>query len=125
MMTPIYILGGDAQQGQKGDAEFTHPIVSQTLPALRELSSAFFQIRNTRLMTSPRYQLDINLASRGDAMPRRPATVTQADVARVIRAAQQAGADAVEVQPDGKIRIVLSKPEDSTGSLSNEVEIVL
>lgn len=58
-------------------------------------------------------------------MPRRPATVTQADVARVIRAAQQAGADAVEVQPDGKIRIVLSKPEDSTGSLSNEAEIVL
>jgi hypothetical protein len=58
-------------------------------------------------------------------MSRRPASVTQADIARAIRAAKQAGAAEVEVQPDGKIRIVLSKPEDSTGSLSNEAEIVL
>ena len=58
-------------------------------------------------------------------MPRRPATITQADVARAIRAAKQAGADAVEVQPDGKIRILFGKPEGSTGALSNEGEIVL
>lgn len=43
-------------------------------------------------------------------MSRRPAILTQADVARVIRAAKQAGAGAVEVRPDGKI-LVLMKPE--------------
>jgi 2-iminoacetate synthase ThiH len=31
-------------------------------------------------------------------MPRRPATITQADIARVIRAAKQAGAKEVEVR---------------------------
>jgi hypothetical protein len=41
-------------------------------------------------------------------MSRRPAKVTQADVARVIRAAQQAapGRLVVEITPDGVIRIV-------------------
>ena len=38
-------------------------------------------------------------------MPRRPATVTQADVARAIRAARQTGAGTVDVLPDGTIRI--------------------
>jgi hypothetical protein len=40
-------------------------------------------------------------------MPRRPATFTQADVARAIRAAKQAGADRVEVHPSGTIVIML------------------
>jgi hypothetical protein len=40
-------------------------------------------------------------------MPRRPATVTQADVARTIRAAKKAGAEGVEVRPDGTISIIL------------------
>ena len=48
-------------------------------------------------------------------MPRRPASVTQADVARVIRAAQQSGAKEVEVHV-GKasivIRLELSTQED-------------
>jgi hypothetical protein len=43
-------------------------------------------------------------------MPRTPAAVTQATVARALRAARQAGADAVEVRPDGTIRILLNAP---------------
>lgn len=43
-------------------------------------------------------------------MPRRPANITQADVARAIRAARQAGAAAVDVQRDGTIRILLTAP---------------
>ena len=39
-------------------------------------------------------------------MPRRPAAVTQADVARAIRAVRDAGVRAaVEIKPDGTIRI--------------------
>jgi hypothetical protein len=41
-------------------------------------------------------------------MSRRPATFTQADVARAIRAAQQCGAGAVEIKPaDGIIRVLV------------------
>jgi hypothetical protein len=40
-------------------------------------------------------------------MPRRPATFTQADVARAVRAAKQAGAEVVEVRPDGTIVVLL------------------
>jgi len=40
-------------------------------------------------------------------MPRRPAAVTQADVARTIRAAKQAGAESVMVHADGRIEVVL------------------
>jgi len=58
-------------------------------------------------------------------MPRRPATLSQADISRAIRGAKQAGAGAVEVQPDGKIRILLSEPKEFTRSLSDEAEIVL
>lgn len=43
-------------------------------------------------------------------MPRTAATITQADVARCIRAAKQAGAGAVEVQTDGRILILLEAP---------------
>lgn len=42
-------------------------------------------------------------------MPFRPAKVTQADVARTIRAAKQAGAESIEVRPDGTISIELGK----------------
>lgn len=38
-------------------------------------------------------------------MSRTPATITQADVARVMRAAKQAGAGTVEVRPDGTMVI--------------------
>ncbi len=48
-------------------------------------------------------------------MPRRPAKVTQADIARAIRAARQAGASAVTVDADGAIRISLT--ERTTPSL--------
>jgi hypothetical protein len=40
-------------------------------------------------------------------MPRRPAAITQADVARAIRAAKQAGAESVEVRTDGTIVVLL------------------
>ena len=43
-------------------------------------------------------------------MARRAATITQADVARAIRAARQTGADAAEVRRDGTIVILLSAP---------------
>jgi hypothetical protein len=45
-------------------------------------------------------------------MTRRAATISQADIARAIRAARQAGADAVEVvQSNGTtVRIVLNAP---------------
>jgi hypothetical protein len=40
-------------------------------------------------------------------MPRRPATITQSDLARAVRAARQAGAHAVEVRKDGTMVILL------------------
>jgi len=43
-------------------------------------------------------------------MTRRPAIITQADVARTIRAAKQAGAAAVEVRPDGTIIVKIDAP---------------
>jgi hypothetical protein len=44
-------------------------------------------------------------------MARRPAATTQAAIARAIRAAQQCGAEAVEVKPDGSILIKLNPSE--------------
>lgn len=41
-------------------------------------------------------------------MPRRPAKVTQAEIARAIRAAKEAGASAVTVDNEGTIRIALT-----------------
>lgn len=49
-------------------------------------------------------------------MSRRPAKITQADVARAIRAAKQAGAAGVEVRPDGTIYVRLAVDETSTGA---------
>lgn len=43
-------------------------------------------------------------------MSRRPATITQADVARIIRAAKQAGATTVEVPVGDKIVVVRIGP---------------
>ena len=45
-------------------------------------------------------------------MSRRPATVTQADVARIVRAAKQAGATSVEVPIGG---VVVTVRFSSTG----------
>jgi hypothetical protein len=50
-------------------------------------------------------------------MSRRAAKVTQADIARSLRAAKQAGAGAVRVMPDGTILIDMqsvnvAKPQD-------------
>ena len=59
--------------------------------------------------------------------PRRPATITQADLARAIRAAKQAGAAEIEVRV-GETSIVI-RIEPSTGglpaALADEREIVL
>jgi hypothetical protein len=41
-------------------------------------------------------------------MPRRPAKVTQADIAGAIRAAKEAGANEVTVDGEGVIRIALT-----------------
>ena len=40
-------------------------------------------------------------------MPRRPAKLTQADIARAIRAAKEAGADEIVIDANGQIRISL------------------
>ena len=60
-------------------------------------------------------------------MSRRAAKVTQADVARAVRAAKQAGADHVEVKPDGTILVKLSpdQPAATPEPLEPEREIVL
>ncbi len=59
-------------------------------------------------------------------MPRRPAQITQADIARVIRAARQAGASEVEVRLGGQSVIVRLSPSTAppTG-LEPDKEIVL
>jgi hypothetical protein len=60
-------------------------------------------------------------------MPRRPAAITQADVARTIRAAKQAGAAEVEVRV-GTATILVRIAASSTGretSLEPAGEIVL
>jgi hypothetical protein len=54
-------------------------------------------------------------------MSRTPAKIRQADVARAIRAAQQTGAGAVRILPDGTIRIDL-QPESVGEKQQNTVE---
>jgi hypothetical protein len=60
-------------------------------------------------------------------MPRTPATVTQADVARILRAAKQAGATTVEIPlPDGQVVIVhLDKQDEKNKHFTSDGEIVL
>lgn len=53
-------------------------------------------------------------------MSRTPARVTQADVARAIRAAKQTGAGSVRIMPDGTIRIDI-QPEKPQQTQDNEV----
>lgn len=55
-------------------------------------------------------------------MPRTAARITQADVARCIRAARQAGAAAVEVHADGTI-LVLIEPLASCRAISPKIEV--
>jgi hypothetical protein len=57
-------------------------------------------------------------------MSRTPARFTQADVARVIRAAKQAGAGSIELLPDGTIRIYLAG-ERADRKCEPESEVVL
>ena len=57
-------------------------------------------------------------------MPRRPASITQADIARLIRAARQERAPWVEIEIGGnKVRIPVS-PEPAA-TVDREQEIVL
>lgn len=61
-------------------------------------------------------------------MSRTPARFTQADVARTIRAAIQAGASAVEIRPDGSIIVAISAdalPNKATKCLDVDREIEL
>jgi hypothetical protein len=58
-------------------------------------------------------------------MPRRPASFTQADIARLIRAARQAGVPWLEMEVGGsKVRIPIS-PESVARTVDPEGEIVL
>jgi hypothetical protein len=57
-------------------------------------------------------------------MPRRPAQITQADVARIIRAAKQAGASEVVVKI-GEQSVVVKLSTPQTKALEPEGEIVL
>ena len=57
-------------------------------------------------------------------MSRRPATITQADVARCIRAARSAGAGLVEVRPDGTMLIHMSAPPNAPSDIAGtEIEV--
>ncbi len=59
-------------------------------------------------------------------MSRRPANITQADLARAIRAAKQAGASEVEVHVgDSKIVIRLKQSTGANSPLAESMEIVL
>ena len=59
-------------------------------------------------------------------MSRRPATITQADVARIIRAAKQAGAAEVVVSVGEQSVIVrLTSSTDADKALATSEEIVL
>ena len=61
-------------------------------------------------------------------MSRTPAKITQADVARAIRATKQAGGGTVEVKPDGTIQIVIGPNiavEDSDAALAKKTPVVL
>jgi hypothetical protein len=60
-------------------------------------------------------------------MSRTPARITQADVARAIRAAKQAGAGTVRILTDGTIQIDLGPPSGDKieKTVEREREIVL
>ena len=56
-------------------------------------------------------------------MPRRPAKVTQADIARAIRAAKEAGASAITIDAEGIIRIALTANAASIKAINGRDEI--
>lgn len=61
-------------------------------------------------------------------MSRRGARITQADVARAIRAAKQAGAHTVRLLPDGTIQIDVQPVNDAQAqenSVAVEDEVIL
>lgn len=61
-------------------------------------------------------------------MPRRPATITQADIARAVRAVKQAGAVEVEINlEEGKViaRFAPSQSTSDRSALEPEQEICL
>ena len=55
-------------------------------------------------------------------MPRRPAIITQADVARAIRAAKQAGAGEVQIKPDGTIIITICAAVSDTFPIMDTID---
>ncbi len=61
-------------------------------------------------------------------MSRTRARFTQADVARAIRAAKQAGATVVELRPDGVISVALTptgRPDNEANPLDERGEVEL
>jgi DNA-binding MarR family transcriptional regulator len=58
-------------------------------------------------------------------MARRPANITQADVARAIRAAKQAGATEVEIRTGDRSTIVIRLSTGAERALEEPGEIVL
>jgi hypothetical protein len=61
-------------------------------------------------------------------MARPRAVIKQADVARAVRAAKQAGAGAVEIRPDGTILVLIEAPPSAGGaqsSVEDEPEVVM
>ena len=61
-------------------------------------------------------------------MSRRPAKITQADLARALRAAKQEGAAGVDVLPDGTIRLLLaptSSGDDREVAVDRGAEMIL
>ena len=58
-------------------------------------------------------------------MSRRAAILTQADVARAIRAAKQAGATTVEVRPDGTIVVHVAGPSIAPGLDAQRPPVIL
>jgi hypothetical protein len=55
-------------------------------------------------------------------MSRTAARFTQADIVRSVRAAMQAGAGAVELRPDGTIRISLTAEPNQVDKVRSPVE---
>lgn len=58
-------------------------------------------------------------------MSRIPASITQADIARALRAARQAGAAEVEIRIDGKVSLFIRLEKSSSEALAQTEEIIL
>ena len=64
------------------------------------------------------------LAAKGGCVSRRPATITQAEVARIIRAAKQAGASEVVVKI-GEQSVIVKLSTAPTINLEADGEVIL